>query len=163
MLIRLLLLRALAPRLYRLLVGAFLAFVSLFYLLAGVSILTGCSSETDQRLEEIEKRNRETQELYRQKAEEFRRQLRTLQSAGAADTLEEAAGQTGRDGRFDDWLTQSEVIDRTGLTTEEIDWCVLRGELRGVRQPDLSILYDPAGVEDLVRRIRDDSSGRDQP
>jgi hypothetical protein len=163
MLIRLLLIRALAPRLYRFLVGAFLAFVSLFYLLAGVSILTGCSSETDQRLEEIEKRNRETQELYRRKAEEFRRQLRTVRSAGAAESLGEAAGRRGRDGRFDDWLTQSEVIDRTGLTTEEIDGFVLRGVLRGVRQPDLTTLYDPTGVEDLVSRLRDDSSGRDRP
>lgn len=41
MFIRLLLIRALAPRLYRFLVRGFLAFVSLFYLLAIVSILTG--------------------------------------------------------------------------------------------------------------------------
>ena len=41
MLIRLLLLRALSPRLYRFLLGGFLVFVLLFYLLAVVYIATG--------------------------------------------------------------------------------------------------------------------------
>ena len=119
--------------------------------------LPGCASETEKRLEQIERQNDETRELYQKKAGEIRKELEDGKATSPAESFQEALkkadSRNGRDQRFDEWLSQAEVIEQTGLSEDEIDEMVLRGKLKAVRRPNLETRYDPESVQDLKGEI----------